>query len=368
MLLPGLYGGGAERTMLNLTQGIAARGHPVDLVLVQAEGPYLADIPDSVRVVDLGNGRLVRRNRTVRRLPALVRYLRAERPAAMVSALRRTNLVALWARKLTGVPRRLLVCEQSHVSEEVARLGTPFMRAWPHLARRFYPWADAVVGVSQGVVDDLIEYVGVSPDLATVVFNPVITPEVRQRVGAPLDHPWFRSGEPPVVLGVGRLMQQKDFPTLIRAVSLLRRDRRVRLLILGEGEERPTLEALAEELELGEDFSLPGFVDNPYPFMKRVSAFVLSSRWEGLPTVLIEVLYCGAPVVATDCPSGPYEILDGGKLGRLVPMGNPVAMAESIAAVLDGDHPVIAESDWRPYTLESVSDRYIDLLSRSGPR
>jgi glycosyltransferase involved in cell wall biosynthesis len=157
-------------------------------------------------------------------------------------------------------------------------------------------------------------------------------------------------------------MKQKDFPTLLRAFAQLRQTRHARLLILGEGEERQMLEALSARLGVNEDVSLPGFVENPYPYMVNASVFALSSRWEGLPTVLIEVLYCGTPVVATDCPSGPREILRSGEIGRLVPMEEPAALAEAIAATLDANGPQPSRESWQPYTLETVVDQYVDLL------
>ena len=362
VFLPALYGGGAERTMLNLAQGIAECGYAVDLVLAQAEGPYMTEISDLVHLVDLGQGKILNRNRTLSRLPALVRYLRTEKPDAVVSALRRTNLVAVWAQRLAGGPRRVVVNEQSNVSVEVANLSNSLMRLWPYLAKRYYPWADKVVGVSQGVVDDLVTSVGIPQHKAKVIYNPVITAKLREKARAPLEHPWFQSGEPPVILAVGRLMKQKDFSTLLKAFAELRQHRQARLLILGEGDERPMLEALASKLGIQDDVSLPGFADNPYPFMRDASLFVMSSRWEGLPTVLIEVLYCGTPIVSTDCPNGPREILSNGTYGRLVSMENPKEMAAAMAATLDSNDSIPSPESWQPYTVETVANQYIELL------
>jgi glycosyltransferase involved in cell wall biosynthesis len=157
-------------------------------------------------------------------------------------------------------------------------------------------------------------------------------------------------------------MKQKDFPTLINAFARLRQSRPARLLILGEGPERPMLEALLAQLGVEQDVSLPGFVKNPYPYMARASVFAMSSRWEGLPTVLIEALYCGAPIVATDCPSGPSEILRNGEIGRLVPMKEPTALAEAIKAALDGEVPRPSRGSWQSYTLETIVDQYVGLL------
>jgi len=356
ILVPGLYGGGAERVMLKLAQGISARGHAVDLVLARAEGPYLAAVPGSVRVVDL------RARRMVASLPALVRYLRREEPDALLSVLH-ANVVALWARRLAGVGIRVFVSERNSLSSASRHYASDLrMRLAPWLKRRFYPWADGIIAVSKGVADELAEITGIPRQRVRVIYNPIVTPELEEQAQMPLEHPWFVPGQAPVILAVGRLTAQKDFVTLIKAFAQLRKTRQARLLILGEGEERPTLEDLVEQLGLEQDISLPGFVSNPYPFMARASAFVLSSRWEGLPGVLIEALYCGAPLVATDCPSGPREILRDGEYGRMVPVGDSVALSRAIeAALADGTgHP--PPESWRPFDLETVVDQYISVL------
>jgi glycosyltransferase involved in cell wall biosynthesis len=178
----------------------------------------------------------------------------------------------------------------------------------------------------------------------------------------PLEHPWFRAGQPPVVLAVGRLTDQKAFDVLIRAFALVRKNRPARLLILGEGENRLALECLIRELGLAQDVDLMGFVQNPYLYMAHTSLFVLPSRWEGLPTVLIEALYLGAPVVATDCPGGSRAILKDGKYGKLVPVDAPLMLAEAIEASLKERQPCLPEESWKPYHLDLIVDRYLDLL------
>ena len=360
IFLPALQGGGAERIMLNLAGGLAGRGYDLDLVLAQAEGPYLAEVPGLVRLVEL-NARHRRARRTLASFPALVRYLRRERPAALLTALH-ANVIAVWAKRLAGVPTRVVIGE--HNTFSLAYQQLPALRGWLtlRLVRSFYPWADEIVAVSRGVADDLAQVTGIPRQRIRVVYNPVVMPELRTKAQAPLDHSWFEPGQPPVVLAVGRLAAQKDFPTLIRAFAQVRRTRPARLLILGEGEERPVLEALARELGLEQCVSLPGFVGNPYVYMAHAAVFVLSSRWEGLPTVLVEALYCGAPVVATDCPSGPREILADGLYGRLVPVGDAAALAEAIGATLVGRKPCPPRESWLPFELETVVNQYANVL------
>jgi glycosyltransferase involved in cell wall biosynthesis len=356
IFVPGLYGGGAERAMLKLARGIVMRGYAVDLVLARVEGPYLAEVPESVRLVDL------KARRVLTSLPALVRYLRREQPAALLSVLH-ANVVALWARRLAGVPTRVVVSERNTLSYEARHYASDLrMRLAPQLNRRFYPWADAIVAVSKGVADDLAQVARIPRECIRVIYNPIVTPELREKAQAPLEHPWFVPGEPPVILATGRLSAQKDFPTLIQAFARVRQTRPARLLILGEGEERPALEAQAKQLGLERDVSLPGFVVNPYPYMAWAGVFVLSSRWEGLPSVLIEALYCGAPAISTDCPSGPREILADGKYGQLVPVGDVNALARAIGAALDGKTPRPPHESWWPFQLEVVVSEYIDTL------
>jgi glycosyltransferase involved in cell wall biosynthesis len=357
LFLPSLRGGGAEKVMVNLALGFVEQGLKVDLVLAKAEGPYLSRVPEEVRVVDLGA------RRVLYSLPGLVRYLRRERPQAMLSALNYANIVAIWAKLLVRVQTHLVVSEHNTLSCSTQNASSVRVKLLPLLIKIFYPYADAVVAVSHGVAEDLITMTGLPMEKVKVIYNPVITPELFAKAEEPLDHPWFRPGEPPVVLGVGRLTKQKDFPTLIRAFALVRKERPARLMILGEGEERPKLETLARELGIEEDFVLPGFVENPYKYMKRASAFVLSSRWEGLPAVLIEALALGVPVISTNCPSGPAEILEHGKWGCLVPVGEPHLLARAILEILQNDVRIPShKTAWERFSKENAVIAYLQVL------
>lgn len=358
IFLPGLYGGGAQRALLKLAGGIAERGYDVDLVLSELAGPFVDEIPEMVRVVDLHVPR------TAFALPALVRYLRREEPQALLSALNYVNLVALWARRLARVPTRLVVSQRntlsySYLSGRSASVRGNLMR---FLIKRCYPWADGIVAVSGGVADDLAVATGIARTRIQVIYNPIVTPELEQLAQAPLDHPWFGPGQPPVILAVGSLTAQKDFVTLIRAFGQVRQRRQARLLILGEGKERIKLESLIRELNLEDAVSLPGFVKNPYPYMAHAAAFALSSRWEGLPGVLIEALYARVPIVATDCPSGPREVLAEGVYGRLVPVGDAGALADALDTTLEGQSLRPPSASWRPFEKETVVSQYLGLL------
>jgi glycosyltransferase involved in cell wall biosynthesis len=292
----------------------------------------------------------------------LIRYLQQEQPVTLLSGLH-TNIIALWARWLARVPTKIVISERSALSQHVKHLSTD-LRAWvmPLLVRWFYPWADQIVTVSKGVAEDLRQLMK-NPDVRIrAIYNPVITPDFRIQVQADLDHPWFQAGEPPVVLAIGRLTKQKDYPLLVTAFSRALKTHQARLLILGEGEERSSLTNLIQKLGIEEHVSMPGFVTNPYPYIVRSSVFVLSSRWEGLPGVLIEAMYCSIPLVSTDCPSGPREVLADGEYGRLVPVGDVDALSLSICDALENKISGPPPKSWQQFRLDSILDQYIEVL------
>jgi glycosyltransferase involved in cell wall biosynthesis len=243
----------------------------------------------------------------------------------------------------------------------------PRMHFFPRLAKWFYPWADGIIAVSGGVADDLAQLIKIPRERIQVIYNPIVTPELFDKSKALLVHPWFKSGEPPVLLAVGRLTVQKAFDVLIRAFAQVRKDHQVRLLILGEGEERTALETMIREYDMEEDISMPGFILNPYPYMAHAAAFVLSSRWEGLPTVLVEAMALGAPIISTDCPSGPREILLDGKYGQLVPVDDPFALAAAIVKSLQTNELRPPQESWKAFELECVVDQYIHILLGNKP-
>lgn len=348
-------GGGAERVMLSLVAGMLECGHDVDLLVFRKDGPYLSDVPPSARIIDLQAG-------MPKSLPAVIRYLREERPRAVLSALNQPNVVAAWARRLSGTGVRTVITVHNTLSIEARNGKSLRLKMMPHFVRAFYPWADAIVTVSKGVADDMRQNVGVRGRHVEVIYNPVVSESMLEKAKAPVDHPWFAPGQPPVVLSVGRLTGQKDFSTLIRAFALVRPHVDARLMILGQGEERAALEAEVASLGLDDCVSLPGFVDNPYAYMANCAAFVLSSRYEGLPTVLIEALAAGARVVSTDCPSGPNEILAGGKYGRLVPVEDPDALSTTIRATLAEPRTSASDESWRLYERRAVVEQYRRVL------
>jgi glycosyltransferase involved in cell wall biosynthesis len=286
-----------------------------------------------------------------------------ERPDVLLSAANHVHLTALFAVRASCAPVRLVLRVSNHLTQ--SHLGVTG-RARPHrleLARRVYGWADAAVAVSQGIAADLVEHTKLEPDNVTAVVNPTFTADIERAATAPLEHPWLAPDAPPLLLAAGRLAPAKDFPTLLRAFALVRANRPAHLVILGEGGKRASLEALAVELGVASSVELHGFVDNPFAWMARARLFVLSSAWEGSPGVLVEALACGCPVVSTDCPSGPAEILVGGVHGTLVPVGDHAALADAILTALDARierEPLRARA--RDFDVDRAVDRYLEVL------
>lgn len=349
-------GGGVERITAALAHNFVKLGIKVDLVLDRGGSPHLWRMPSETRFIDLKAPRLSMS------LPALVRYLKQERPFALLAADHYMNEIALLARAIAGGSTKVVVAEHNQLSRAVQRSNNLRSRLTPTVTHFLYPWADGIVAVSEGVAKDLAHTASLPLDRIQTIYNPVITPEMLNSAEEPVEHSWFNSQDIPVVLGVGKLEAQKDFPTLIRAFAKVRQVRPARLVILGWGPDRPQLEALIQELGLQEDVDLPGYVQNPYAYMARSSVFVLSSAWEGLPTVLIEAMALGVPVISTDCESGPSEILAGGKYGYLTPVGDGNALANAILEVLAGGQKLVELCWLEQFGLEMATRKYLDIL------
>jgi glycosyltransferase involved in cell wall biosynthesis len=342
--------------MAELAQAFALRGAETDLVVMRASGPYLSLLPPNVRVIDL------RASRAAVAVPALARYLRRNKPFTLLSTLTHANVAAVAASVISQARTRVFVREANYLSV-AARHDTTFRRRLlPLVARWLYPRSSSVIAVSNAVADDLSSC-GIPRERIRVIHNPVPCAELRRLATEPLADPWFAPGMPPVILAVGRLSPQKDYPNLLRAFALLRRQHDCRLLILGEGEERPTLQRLVEELGITADVRMPGFAENPFPFMANAAMLVLASAWEGLPNVLLQACVLGCPVVSTDCPGGSREILEGGRLGALVPVGDSSALADALAHTLAAPVDRAAlRARGEAFDTSVIAQQYWDLL------
>jgi glycosyltransferase involved in cell wall biosynthesis len=358
IMLPDLRAGGAERVCVMLARELTRMGIDVHFVLMRAEGELLNQIPARSRIVDLQAPRF--RNL----LWPAIKYFRTERPDAVLAAMWPLTGTAMLAKKLSRVGCTIVLAEHTNFSSDpfAKRLSG---RLHGYIGRLVYGCANGVVAVSRGVKASLSARTGYDPNRIHVIYNPV-----RQIEDGVIGHSqtlqWMTSDRPTVV-SIGSLKNAKDFPNLLRAFARLRQSRDARLLILGEGSLRGSLESLVASLEISDSVLMPGFVPDPYPYLAHADLFVLSSAWEGLPGVLIEALVAGVPVVSTDCPSGPSEILENGKYGRLVPVGDPEALAAAMAEALDAPHDRdMLRRRGNEFSVERAADQYLALLDPGG--
>jgi glycosyltransferase involved in cell wall biosynthesis len=355
--LVNLYGGGAEKVMINLANGFAEKGMKVDLVVAILEGEYLSLISPKVRLIDSKSSRLISS------LPSLVNYLKQNRPQVLISALEDPNTIAVIAKRLAGVSTSVILTVHNHLSRAYKQSKDFKSKLTPLFVRLFYPWADGIVAVSQGVAEDAAKMSNLPLDKVKVIYNPIFTDDLIEKFDQPVNHPWFLEDKIPVILGVGRFTKQKDFPTLIRAFALVQKQCSARLMILGQGDDLPSLQALVTELSLEENVCFPGFVPSPYAYMKQSTLFVLSSIFEGFGNVLVEAMLAGTPVVSTDCESGPAEILADGKYGHLVAVGDVQGLATAMIKTLENPlDSQLLRARGQEFSLEAALTKYQQYL------
>ncbi len=347
--------GGAQRVTINIANTLAARGYPTDLVTAQLDGTYVSEITDAVNTIDLavtgvlGTGILAA-------VPKLISYLEASRPAVLFASRTHTAIAAIVATRLADTDTRIAVTEHSRFDYQ----STAKDQVTATLAGHIYPYADGVIAVSEGVAKSIVADTNVSMDQITVLNNPIDLDAIQSGVRQPVDHEWLTDPTLEPIVSVGRLKQHKGFSVLLESVSRLRESRpEIRLLIIGEGSDRDRLESLAHELEIEDIVSFTGYTDNPYIYMHHSSVFATASTAEGLPTVLIEALACGASIVSTNCKYGPREILCDGEYGRLTPVNDVQRMTQAIEATLND--PIPSEKTRqraKHFSMEAVGDRY----------
>lgn len=370
-----LTGGGAQRRTLTLANGFAERGYQVDVVTVRGRGLLNSELSPRARLVALDGGwgrwhpgTIVRKRglKGYLAIPSLARYVIRRAPDIVLSAASHANIPAILAWHLAGKPAPLVLRASNHPSGNLHHRPRRYRLLKPlynRLGGLLYARADAIIAVSKGVAAAVAELTGLPAERISTIYNPMVGAAGLASPAESPPHPWLEPGNPPVILGAGRLTIQKDFETLIRAFAVLRRQRQARLIILGDGAKRPQLEALVRELRLDEEVLLPGYVRDVPRWMAFAGAFVLSSLWEGLPGVLIEALAVGCPVVSVDCPSGPREILDDGRYGALVPARAPEQMAVCIAAALNvPPAPALLRARAAEFGCERSIAQYLDVL------
>jgi glycosyltransferase involved in cell wall biosynthesis len=357
LLVPTLVIGGVERVFANLANGLHQGGAEVDLVVGRAGGDMGRLIEKDIQIFDLESDHMMRS------VPGIAKYLRTRKPEALIAGMTHCSAAAVIARAIARQKTKIIATEHNTMSQVVANASGLKYRLMPLWSRWALSSTDAIVAVSGGVADDLSARTGIPRQKIQVIYNPVITDAFYSAASVAVEHPWFHPGEPPVILAVGRLDKQKDFPMLVRAFRLVRNRRSCRLMILGEGPDRSRIEQAVHETGLTEDVSLPGFEQNPYRFMKRAAVFAFSSQWEGFGMVLVEALALGMPVVSTNCTYGPAEVLCDGKFGELVPVGDHEAMAKALLTSLDKPVQNHSSEHLQQFTVRSVASSYMSVIN-----
>lgn len=357
--MPSLAGGGAERVFVQLANEFVSLGYRVDIVLVSAHGPYIDEVAQGVNVISC------EKSGVLRALPRIIRYLRGQKPDVMLSGLAHANVVSVIANFAAGRVSRCVISGRSIPS--VWYRTNRSLRSWILLQfmRATYRFADAIIVNSQAVESDLYRFLMLSRKRTRVVYNPIDINTIQLLSQEPVNHDWCKPGAPPMLLGVGRLDVLKDFPTLIRAFSVVSSQRDCRLVILGEGPDRARLEHLIHSLGLRRKVCLAGFVKNPFVWMRCARVVVSSSLTEGCPNAIMQALACGTPVVGTDCEGGTSEVLEGGKWGRLVAVGDSAAMAAAIVKTLDGKKKTDGCSRAKDFAKDKIAREYLRIMLAS---
>lgn len=357
IFITNLTGGGAERIAANLAEGLAAQGYRIDIVMARAaRKSYLPSSHPNIRQIDLGSKRI----RGV--LFKWVRYLRAENPDIVMSHLTEINIVGVIGRLISGRRPRHIVCEHSVISKSITRYRLMYKLALALL----YRLADKVVAVSQYSRRDIIRFTGLPEHRVQCIYNPADFRKIAAECARPASHAWLREKDPeiPVILAAGRMVPVKNYALLLRAFALVNESRNARLVLLGDGPQRDALEMQARSLGISDKVAMPGFVDDPYACMRSADCFALSSYYEGLPTVLIEALACGCPIVATDCPGGVREIIRKPEYGTLVPVDDAHGMAQAILKCLEQKEQKQYDSQeaLEPYEPQTTIQQYLDVM------
>lgn len=355
--LPSFESGGAEKVMMNVAKGIQNRGHGVQVLVLNNEGnlnPKEKMSTTELKTVGFSGIKI----------PLYIyqinEYITENEPDIFISSMTHINVMCSVLFMIFNYNTKLILTEHNTLSEKRGLQS----RLVKYFAKIFYPAADSIVGVSQGVSNDLNRILKDMGNDIKTIHNPVLTEDIIEESQKSIDHRWLNDDGVPVFLGAGRMVEQKDFPNLIKAFKLVNEEIDSKLIIIGRGNHELELENVVIEQGVQDDVDFPGFVDNPYAYMRQASVFVLSSAWEGLPTVLIEAMACGCPIVSTDCPSGPSEILDSGKYGRMVPVGDPQGLSDAMIKELNDPTPsdTLQKSAFERFSKDKVLDEYEDLI------
>ncbi|MFY9288972.1 MAG: glycosyltransferase [Alphaproteobacteria bacterium] len=352
LFLSNLVPGGAERVTLHLANQFATHRLHTTLLLQRKKGALLSDVPRHVLVEALDA-----RN-TFTALFPLIKYLRQNHPDILLANMVPNAIIAVLARLISRTQTKIVICLHNPPSAEGQYKKKWQFKFMLFLSYLLFRWADKIIAVSDHVAQDTAKIARLKRDEIITIYNPVISADFDVLAAAPLTHPWLQDDGPPVILAVGRLVAQKDYALLVQAFSAVAHKKNVRLIILGDG---PLLEDLKQHaLKLGVEDRMQclGYQANPIPFMKKAALLVTPSQHEGFGNVIAEALACGTPVVSTNC-GGPAEILDNGRYGPLVPVGNVYAMAQAIQTTLDNPLPrEVLKQRGHEFTIERSATEY----------
>ena len=327
---PNFADGGVERTILKLSAVFAEHGHETQLVTLNINSRLLETSPSSLKVVDLGA------SRAALSIKKLSNYIRSEQPDAVISSQHYANIVAVAARKLSRTKTRLILTERTSINKALQTKSRPLRWIHTQLVKRSYKHGDVIIANSIDGAAELADFLGWPNERVGHIYNPADPSLIQARSTEPISHPWIEDSDNiPLFVAAGRLSPQKDYPTMLRALALANASKMYRLLIIGDGPDRTKLEQLATDLSVSDKVAFLGATENPYPYIANADLVLLSSGYEGMPNVLIEAQILGVPIVSTDCPTGPSELLFGGKAGYLVPVGDPNSMSTAIVEAIN---------------------------------
>lgn len=359
-ILPSLEFGGAEKMVINLANYFCKKNIKVDLILMQKNGIFLKTISNDIKIINLKS------KRALYSIFPLIKYLKNNKPNFLISTLNHINIISLISILFSQVKTKIIIRSVNTFSENLKSLPKTKRIIQKFLASILYRFADDIISNSEKSADNLAKTLKLNRKKIKTIYNPTITSEIYKKMEERISHPWLND-KYITIIGVGRLQKVKNFINLIKAIKIINNKIDVKLIILGEGPERKNLENLVKQLNLEKSVDLLGFTENPYTFMYRANIFVLSSNSEGLPNVLIEAMACGTPVVSTNCPSGPSEILDGGKYGKLVPVNNPEALAKAIIETLE--NPIesnVLQERASFFSVEKSINEYLKIINHEN--
>jgi len=349
--------GGWGRVLINLANFLKQMDIDIHIMLDDISGSFTSHLVPGIEVYPL------KTSHRIGGIPYFSYYARKHRPDVILTTIVRHTALALTVMRLTNIQTRIYPSIHNAYGIKFKELSVSKYRSRLRIIRKSYPQCDGIIAVSEGVKEDFCSLTGIPAGSVTTIYNPIYDDKLIEQSLDPVDHPWFQEGQPPVILGAGRLEKQKNFSLLIESFDLLRSRKECRLAIIGDGRERDFLESRVRDSDYSADISLMGYQANPFPLMKRASVFVLSSSWEGFGNVLIEAMATGTPVVSTDCPHGPREILMDGRYGPLVAMNAPADLAEAITKTLENPlSEEILRERASTFSIQSSAENYLKLF------